>query len=218
MSAVPTSSSFTDTLIQLIQQMMLTADITSAGGDSPKVNKILRTDVSSADFDEIIRNTIRDIVDEQTQGDSTLPTLDAGEEGGFTSSQGVGVARSALSKFQNPEGLVAEGLQFLPHAAVVSFALVLIPIIINELTKPGGPFDLRWKRQMEKEFNALMDRQTAYDLNIGERGLIVQTRQGFINNLGRAGNANTLRQIREGGVNRLHLNEIDYTDHAQGLF
>ena len=110
------------------------------------------------------------------------------------------------------------GLALLPHAVLVSFVISLLPLIIHELTKPGGPYDLRFKRIVEKEFNSLMDRQTLHDISIGERGVIFQSRTGFINKNGQSSNANTLRMIREGGVNKQFLTEVDYVDHSKGLF
>lgn len=216
--------------IQLLQQAMLEAQISSAGGDSPKTNRVLYMDINSADYESVIDAEItmlvEGIVRDEMQAQSPTTSLtdgggggEVGEGGGgLTEGEAVGLARQGLTVLRDPTSLVGEALSKLPHAVLIGFALSLIPIIINELTKPGGPFDLRFKRIVEKEFNSLMDRQTAYDIRIGERSIIVQSRAGFINANGAASNTNTLREIREGGVNKEFLNEVDYIDHSRGLF
>lgn len=226
-----TSGAVASIIIQLIQAILRGSNISSAGGDSPKINRVLSTDVNAGDFGGIIDAAIQDLVNqtiqEQEEGRPGLAqlgeqggdlTTGAGDEGGLTEAQGVGLGRQALATLRDPTSLVTEGLSKLPHAALIAFALALLPLIITELTKPGGPWDLRFKRIVENEFNALMDRQTAYDIRIGERSIIVQSRAGFINKNGAASNTNTLREIREGGINKDFFNEVGYIDHSRGLF
>ena len=192
--------------IQLLTQAILQSQITSAGGDSPKINRVLYMDINAADFESVIEAEIRALIDahiDDMQATGGLPGAGAGGGGarqqregeGFSEAEAVGFGRQAVSTLRDPTTLVSEGLSNLPHAIAISFALSLIPIIINELTKPGGPWDLRFKRMVEKEFNGLMDRQTQYDIRIGERSIIVQSRAGFINANGAA--SNTTPQRRE---------------------
>jgi len=200
-------------LRQMIEQYLNGMIITSAGGDSPKTNKVLSLPEVSG-FNELFSSAVRNAVGSATQTQDGIVQ----EPAGFSESNAISLTRRAVSTARNPESLVAEGLQYLPHAALVGLAISLIPLIINELTKPGGVFDLRFKRIMAKEFNSLMDRQTQYDVAIGVRGEIFQSRAGFINRNGGATNANSLRIIREGGINKNHITEVDYIDHSEGLW
>ena len=206
---------------QMIEQILRSASISSAGGDSPKVNKFVDFDSKGADFGSILDQAVQTAVIRHMEDAGLFGELDGDittASAGVTGNQKLALARQGISKLQNPESLINDALGFLPQATLIGFALSLLPIIMDELTKPGGPFDLRFKRAVEKEFNALMDRQTAHDVAIGERGLIFQSRAGFINRNGGAANTNTLRMIREGGINKEFLNEIDYVDHSRGLF
>lgn len=208
------SANIESALRQMIEQYLNGMIISSAGGDSPKTNKVVSLPEISG-FNDLFTSVIRDAIGSATEeakgGEIT-------ESGGFSESNALGFAQRGISIAKNPASIVAEGLSFLPHAVLASFVISIIPFIINELTKPGGPFDLRFKRIMAKEFNSLMDRQTQYDVAIGVRGEIFQSRSGFINKNGASGNANTLRAIREGGINKSYLNEVDYVDHAEGLW
>ena len=204
---------------QMIEQYLNGIQISSAGGDSPKINEVLFLP-EVADFGNVFDAAIRDAVAQHVQ--EGAPPVDISEEKnaqGLTEGQAVGLANNALSLMQNPEALVAAGLPKIPHAVLVTFVVSsLLPIIIHELTKPGAPFDLRFKRIMEKEFNSLMSRQTAYDFSVGERGLIVQSRTGFLNRHTGGANTNTLKMIRDGGIDKNMMLRDDYTDHAKGLF
>ena len=166
-------------LRQMIEQMLFSAFITSPRFQDYKIEAV---DINTADFsgiiDEAIRVSVIRFMEDQgitAGGISADPT-----QTGFSESDAVGLARQGVAKFRDPVSLVSEALPFLPHTVVIGFAISLMPFIIQELTKPGGPFDLRFKRRVEEEFNALQDRQTTYDLRIGHRGLIIQNNAGFM--------------------------------------
>ena len=207
---------------QLIEQTLSTAEITSAGGDSPKINTIRSFDIPSTDFSDLLDQAIRTAVIRHMEEGGMLEGVGVGEDkedpAGLTASQATRLGGSAMSFLQNPESLVSAGITKLPQAVLITFAISMIPIIINDLTKPGGPFDLRFKRIMEKEFNSLMDRQSAYDYSIGERGLIIQSRAGSLNRNTGGVNANTLRILREGGIDKNKMLSLDYEDRSKGLF
>lgn len=211
-------------LRQMIEQYLNGMQISSAGDESRSINSVTFLPEVTG-FGDVLDSAVQTAVARHMEENGLLQGAGGlGTEGkdpnakGLTEGQAVGIAGQGLSLLQNPETLVSAGIVKLPHAVLITFAISLIPIIIHELTKPGGPFDLRFKRIVEKEFNSLMDRQTAYDMRIGERGIIIQSRAGFINKNGAMSNTNTLRQIREGGVNKENLNEVDYIDHSKGLF
>lgn len=211
---------FSDTLKQVIEQALDSALITSASIGF--TNRVYATDINMMDFDQILTNEIQHIVDDSVKnlngsGGVDDPIAKGLFGKGLSEGEAIGMARKTLSIVQNPASLVATGLQFLPHAALVALALSLIPIILDQLTRAGGPLDLRWKRIMQNEFNAFLDRQTQHNTQIGLRQVIVQSKAGFLSMNG-AANENTLRQIREGGINKDRLANIDVKDHARGLF
>ena len=121
---------------------------------------------------------------------------------------------------KNPLGAVSAALGNIPipHAALVALTLALIPLIFKELTRDGGSLDLRWKRIIDREVNGFLDRQTQRNTQIGLRQVIIQSRAGFIAKNGASGNENTIRQIRDGGVDGNRLAQIDITDHSKELF
>lgn len=209
-------------ITQIIQQALQGLITTSAGGDSPKTNTVV--DIGEiTGFEEILDNAITSIVLRNME-DREITAGGQGNDistGGNAGSPGVGSllggAKQTAALANNPVGLVSAGLALLPHAVLVSFVVSMIPLIINELTKPGGVFDLRFKRLVEKEFNALQSRQTSYDIAIGERGTIFQNRAGFLNKQGASSNTNSLKIIREGGINKNFLTETDYVDHSMGF-
>lgn len=223
MSVVNTGSISGDVggvITQIIQQALAGLITTSAGGDSPKQNTVI--DIGEVTgFEEVLDNAITSIVLRNMEERGLVGGGDVTGEGGDGNSPALGSvlgsAKQTAALAQNPAGLVAAGLPFLPHAVLVSFVVSMIPLILEELTKPGGAFDLRFRRIMEKEFNALQARQTSYDIAIGERGVIFQGRAGFINKHGASSNTNSLKLIREGGINKNFLTETDYVDHSQGF-
>lgn len=118
---------------------------------------------------------------------------------------------------QNPASVVAMGIQFLPHAVLVTLALSLVPLIFEQMTKPGGPLDLRFKRIIDDEINAFLSRQTQKDTEMGVRQVIVQSKKGFTAGNG-VNNYNTVREIREGGFDKNRLDRIGKVDHSKGVF
>jgi len=213
-------SDITSVIRQIIEAAFLNAEISSSGGDSPKINRVLNTDINVQDFNSIfegeIRRIVEDITAQKESGDDI--TVAGGDKEGITEGQVVGVASRGLSGLNNPGAFVGMGLGLLPHAVLVSFVISLMPMIFEEMTRAGGPWDLTFRRIVEKEYNSLQNRQAFYDLTIGERGLIIQSRGGLLNRNTGSVNTNTLRMIREGGIDKNIMAQLDYTDHAKGLF
>lgn len=114
-------------------------------------------------------------------------------------------------------GMAMGGIAYLPHAALVAVAIAMAPIIMEELTRPGGILDIRFRRYLEEEYNAGLDRQTQRNTQIGLRQVIIQSRAGFIQANGVA-NENTLRSIREGGFQGQRVIDIDFISHARGIY
>jgi len=201
---------------QIMEQYLLGLEVTSSGGDSPKVNKVFSLPEVQG-FGDIIDNAIRQAIENQTS--TTVGDGDITEaEQGVTAGNALSVAGRATSNLQNPVSIVSQGLAFLPHAVIVSFVIAIIPTIINELTRPGSDFDLRFKRLVAEEYNSIEERKYLYDIRVGQKGLILQPVVGLLST-GQTGAAstNTLRLIKDGGIDKSFQGQIDYVDHAEGL-
>ena len=129
----------------------------------------------------------------------------------------AGLIRKGVSVADNPTSIVAQGIKFLPHAALAALALALVPMIFDELTRPGGILDLRWRRIISNEVSAYLSRQTQKDTQFGVRQVIIQSKIGFTATNGK-NNYNTLRGIREGGLNKELFDRIGMIDHTKGVF
>jgi len=223
MSFSPTGAADIESVIkQMLESYLKGLQISSSGGDSPKTNTVTSLPEISG-FADVFDNAIRSSVLRHMEDNGLLGGV-PGENVSSLSATAppdttslLGTARSTVSASANPASIVSQGLSLLPHAALVSFAVSLIPILIEELTRPGGAFDLRFKRIIENEYNALQNRQTQFDIAIGERGTIFQARAGFLNTQGQSSNTNSLKLIREGGINKNFLTETDYVDHSKGF-
>jgi len=177
---------------------------------------------SNEELNAAIREAVQQVIDNPENAENLVEGLSsAGEKTGKTKSDlektGIGAASKVISVSQNPAGIVAQGLPLLPHAVLIAFALVLTPLIFDILTKPGGPLDLRFKRIISDEVNAFLSRQTQKDTEMGVRQVIIQGKTGFTATDGK-NNYNTLRGIREGGVNEERLSRIGMKDHSKGVF
>ena len=185
-----------------VEEVLPTADV--------GIDEQLRTEVV-----RIIQEEIKiQMTEEEDAGSDAIP-VGTNVESKIKSNVLKGAAAS-----KNPLGAVTSLLQGvpLPHAALVALALALMPIIFKELTRDGSALDLRWKRIIDNEVNGFLDRQTQRNTQIGTRQVIIQSRAGFIAINGAAGNENTIRQIRDGGVDGNRLAQIDITDHSKELF
>ena len=173
-------------------------------------------DIFKADVVQIIKDEIGFQLTKVGEGDGT----DGIQEGTKLESKIKSDVLKGFAASKNPLGAVSSVLQGvpLPHAALVALAIALTPIIFKELTRDGGGLDLRWKRLIQREINGFLDRQTQRNTQIGLRQVIIQSRAGFIQKNGAAGNENTIRQIRDGGVDGNRLAQIDLFDHSKELF
>lgn len=209
-----------DTLRNFLESALFSMHISSAGGDSPKVNYVRDVDITPADFDQIIRDEVERIVDERlsetkkVEGEiETKAGTSSDIESGAISS-----VRTGSNVLQHPEGIITRLMGMLPHTALIALALSLLPLIIHELTGDGKWWDLRFKRIMQDEQNAFLDRQEQWNSRLGLRQVIVQSQAGFTMLSGAGMSENNLRQVREGGVDGNRLALIDMTDHSKELF
>jgi len=221
------------TLDSIIKQMILSAfrsaNMTSA---SPgHVNHFIGIESqggmdiigSNEEINVAIREAVQAFVDDPESAESLSEDLINAEiktgkkKKGKLESTATGAISKVIGVGSNPANIVAMGLPLLPHAALVALALSLTPLIFDVLTRPGGPLDLRFKRIISDEVNAFLSRQTQKDTEMGVRQVIIQSKTGFTAKNGE-NNYNTVRGIREGGINKERLDRIGMKDHSTGVF
>jgi len=202
-------ASFQNIVYQMILSVLRDAKMTSASpGKTNTFIGLEGTFSGTIGSDDELREAIIDLVgdafDLEDPDDLAQDLLDSeGEKKGKKKkgnleSKTAGNVRKTIGVLDNPANIVAAGIPFLPHAALITFAIMLTPLIFEQLTKPGGPLDLRFKRIIDNEVNAFLSRQTQKDTEMGVRPVIIQSKTGFTATNG-ANNYNTLRGIREGG-------------------
>jgi hypothetical protein len=204
-----------DIMRQMIEQALYSASISSAGGDSPKKNYVFdgTVNINPIDYEDILNNEMAGFMENK------LPEVieERGEEikkSILESTELVGMMGMMRG---GPLGLVNKLLAFGGPLIVAMLAPAMAEEVFKWLTRPGGWLDIRFKRVLEAETNAFLDRQTQWNTQIGLRQVTIQSIAGF-RNINGIGNENTLRQVREGGANGNRLALIDFTDHSKGLF
>ena len=156
-------------------------------------------------FDESFRADVVKIIQDEIK----IQMTKVGEDAKIPASKGSVEAQitqninKVSSVAQNPASMGAELISKLPHAAVVALAIKLYPVIIDYLTRPGGPMDIRFRRKIELEWNGFLDRQTQKNTQLGIRGVRIQSRAGFIQLSGGAsGNSMRLQKDPSKELNR----------------
>ena len=207
---------FTDVMRQMVEQALNSAVISSAGGDSPKRNFVMSIDINSADFEGILEDSIRNIVNESLEERELAYTPTAKEK-----SKSTNPAEQALSFLggklgASPQSIVASLAPVLGPAIIVLMLPKILEFVLQELTKPGGVFDTRFRRELQKEQFGFYDRQLQYDSRYGHRNVIIQGVNGFKREQG-AFHASTFRDITEGTGEGFRLSRIGLTDKAYGF-
>lgn len=211
----------------IIQQMILSsmrgAKITSANPTHTNtVKEIVSSEIdigSDEEFKEAIIELLGDVVTESKDAqDLAQDLIDAdSKKKGTNEAKAAAATKKVISKAENPASIIGDVIAILPHAKLVALALVLAPLIFKIFTKPGGPLDLRFKRIIDDEITAFLSRQTQKDTEYGVRQVIIQSKIGFTATNGK-NNYNTVRGIREGGIDKERLDRIGMVDHSRGVF
>ena len=212
-----------DVITTYVIDLLKEAQITSASPNWTNTVKDVRVTGLGADFDyelqEAINETISEIATTNPDlfggGTAKTPEAKTPKKKGFGEAQGISLASKTLRGAQDPASIVTMGLRYLPHAALVAFAISLAPLIFDLLIRPGGPFDVRFKRIVDNEINAFLSRQTQKDTEFGVRQVIIQSKLGFTASNG-VNNYNTVRGIREGGLNKERLERFGMVDQTKG--
>jgi len=220
------------TLDVIIKQMILST-LRSAKMDSASpghVNRFIGLEGGASDIigsneeiNEAIREAVANIVTDPDSAESLAgDLLDAEQKTGKQvkgklQKAGVSGLNVATGFGNDPASIIAKVLPSLPQATLILLAISLAPLIFDLLTRPGAPLDLRWKRIISDEVNAFLSRQTQKDTEFGVRQVIIQAKTGFTSTNGH-NNYNTLRGIREGGLNEERLTRIGMVDHSKSVF
>ena len=205
-------------IIQQIISVLQNSTFTSANPIKTNYVKDINASGLDAAFDQLLIDEITQIIEQSkiTIPEEEIPKAESvTKKKGFGEPQAVSLASKALRGAQSPASLLEMGLRYLPHAALVAFAISLAPLIFDILIRPGGPFDVRFKRIVDDEINAFLARQTQKDTEFGYRQVIIQSKLGFTAPNG-VNNYNTVRGIREGGLDKERLARIGMVDHTKG--
>jgi len=210
-----------DIITSYVIDLLKETQITSASPLWTNTVKDVRVTGLGSEFDQQLDVAIAEKIEEFTvsnpelfEEDSSIGKSKSASKG-LTEQKTVGQLRKGISIAQNPASIVAEGLRFLPHAALVALALAIVPLIFDELTRPGGILDLRFRRIIGDEINGFLSRQAQKDTEFGVRQVIIQSKTGFTATNG-ANNYNTYRGIREGGLNEELVTRVGRVDHSKG--
>jgi hypothetical protein len=139
---------------EMIRHALEFSVITSAGGDSPKTNKVVGIDLAAP----------------QETADGGL-----GSAGGVAGFKGSDVSLGLAATRGDIGGLIGRAGASLGPAAALAIAPQLIPLVIKELERPGGFLDKRVRIEAQEEAFAELDRQTRQNTRIGDRQVIIHT-------------------------------------------
>lgn len=216
-------------IYQMVLAMLRESKFSSA--NITKINKFLGlqgglptnigTDEEFAQaIQEIVRKELTDIGLDESTTDQAQDLLDAKEKPKKktnTETKATQSTQKVLATAQNPATAIWDLVQFIPHSKLIILAAFLAPLIFMELTRPGGLLDLRFKRIVDDEITAFLSRQSQKDTEMGFRQVVIQSKVGFTASNG-VNNYNTIRGIREGGIDKERLDRIGMVDHSKGIF
>lgn len=205
-------------ILQMILSAFRSAKMTSA---SPgHINRFIGLENTGAmgvmDVEGEIESAILELIGEEpkTDKESTFGELDKTTN---KEKQAVKLIGQARTLGTNPmAAMIGQALPLLPHTILIGLAISLAPFIFDILTKPGGPLDLRFKRIVDDEIIAFLSRQSQKDTEMGIRQVIIQSKKGFTASNG-LNHFNSMKGIREGGLNKEWLDRLDMKSHAKGL-
>ena len=214
--------SFPHSIINRIHDAIQQMKITSAGGKNPVNNEVKQPfNITEAGLnEEFSREVVQIIKDEikiqMTEFRDNPPTPKSKpEDSTFDKAQDQVGEITAIIK--NPSGFIASGIRLLPAAAIAFLAKEVAEEVFVQITKEGGIMDLRWKREMEKEQNAFLSRQTKRETQLGVRPVVINQSNGFTA-LNPALNYNNQKIIRDHNYEGAVDPNLRLVDHAKGLF
>jgi len=171
-----------DILTQFFTNATKSMHITSAGGDSPKINRVLDVDINPTDYDEIFKAEIRKIVEEVVGGGGVAA---GGPKPGLTllgdadktkletlmekSLGGPAKAREAMQFLVNPSGAIKSLLTKTggPAAIAAVISAVVLAALIKELVRKGSVYDRTFKNLVDNRTEILRVRQQQQQILVG---------------------------------------------------
>jgi hypothetical protein len=165
--------------------------------------------------DKALQQAVKDATDESVAG--ALPDVGGGEAGGGLSPEmllrtGMGSAGGISGM-----GALARLAPLLGPAVAVLVIPVVFDFVIKELSRPGGPWDTKFRRAVQQEEFGFYNRQLQHDMQYGYRNVIIQGVNGFKRSQG-AFHASAFRDINEGYGTQYRLSRVGITDKALGFW
>ena len=175
--------------------------------DANEIHVSLDVDES---FEEALRQASKDSINEivqQTSPEVTQggPSISGGQIAGLAGRGMSGGASSAIGML----------MPMIPHLVPLMIAAGAAKQLFDWAIGPGGPIDIRYRRELINEANSFMSRQLQRDTEVGFRQVIIAANANF-NNTGGAGNSNSLRQVRTYADRKANVGLL-VTDKASGL-
>lgn len=165
--------------------MLESLQITSAGGDSQKINEVLQVD-PSIDLDEALEDRTDKQAKKEIEVQNTVKKVKVFENG-----QVGEINRMASAQFgnlrefsKNPITFIASVFtkKFAKGAGVVALALIIfgaVKAVIAELLRAGRWLDRRFKRDIRKEILQNETRKNQQKLKQGFSNVIITTTSGL---------------------------------------
>ncbi len=173
--------SLADEINNMIKKVVTSMLITSAGGDSPKTNKVIDFDTDNPDLEDMIKSGTDDSnLKEEKKTKETLKKVERFDKGNVGK-----VNQFTSAQFGNLQGFVQDPAGFIvgkvfgklaKGVGVIAFALIIfeaVKFIIRELLKPGRLLDLRFKRTVQNELIAFRRREDQQKLKQGFSSVII---------------------------------------------
>jgi hypothetical protein len=180
----------------MFERILESAEWTSAGGDSPKINTLIQINqTENPDFESEIKKIVK-----QSDTGKKVTKFDKGNMGEINrlTSQQFGNIRQIAT---DPAGFIIQTFirKFAKGVGIIAFALIIfesVKWVIGELLKPGRWLDLRFKRDIGKEIIAHRRREDQQKLKQGFSNIIITTKGGLRG--GQNQITNTFDFVREG--------------------
>ncbi len=189
-----------DTLSQMIRNTLMTMHISSAGGDSPKINYVRDLDMHVEDYENLldleVEKKVKEILGLQVS-DSSPITQKKPKKGMLMAmlerDLGTSKAQQAIILLGNPMGAMTGIVSSVIRMAGASVTMALMvalagPMIAKKLTeiltRRGGFGDLTFRNIIDDRINVLRTRESQQEIRRGIEGksqLILTTRAGTVN-------------------------------------
>jgi len=178
----------TDEVRRMIESALQGSDVTSSGGDSPKINRIIQVNnMELPDLDAVVRDSADPIgLKEDKKIKDTVETVGAFKEGSvgkvqqLTASQIGNVTSFARNPFQFMVTSVFR--KFTKGAGVAALAVIIfeaVKAIVAELFKPGRLFDTQFRERIDQQVILFLSRREQNELRQGFKSVITTTIGGL---------------------------------------